>query len=643
MCGIAGFIGSGLSYEGGSSILHKMGNQILHRGPDAGGVWFNTEDGIGFSHRRLSIVDLSSAGAQPMISKDGRFTIVFNGEIYNHGDIRKKLEQTGIATWKGHSDTETLLAGIEAWGLETTLQQCIGMFAVAVWDSKTKSLSLARDRMGEKPLYYGWQKESFLFGSELKAIKVHPDFGNEIDRDALCLYMRYSYVPAPYSIYRGISKLTPGCILTLSSQNPEPVIKSFWSLKDIVVAGKSKPFGGSAPDAVEELEILLSDAVSKQLMSDVPLGAFLSGGIDSSTIVALMQAQSSQPVKTFSIGFEEALFNEAEHAKAVANHIGTDHTELYATAADSMAVIPLLPEFYDEPFADPSQIPTYLVAKLAKKHVTVSLSGDAGDELFAGYNRYSFTSNTWNKLSVIPKVLRVQIAHAIQSLSPNEWNNMAGIIGKAIPEIKRWQNIGDKLHKGARVMSSKSASDLYLGMVSHWDEPENIVINGKEPRGTELNISSLNDIERMMALDSLTYLPDDILCKVDRAAMGVSLETRVPFLDHRVVEYAWHLPLEYKLRDGQAKWVLKQVLYKYVPQELIDRPKMGFGVPIDSWLRGPLRGWAEDLLAESRLREEGYFNPIVVRQKWKEHLSGQRNWQYQIWNVLMFQAWLENS
>jgi asparagine synthase (glutamine-hydrolysing) len=643
MCGIAGFIGPKLSKESGNNILQKMGQQIVHRGPDAGGIWFNEEESIGFSHRRLSIVDLTIAGAQPMISNGGRYTIVFNGEIYNHNDIRQKLLQTGVPSWKGHSDTETLLAGIEAWGLEATLQECIGMFAIALWDNETKNLSLARDRMGEKPLYYGWKKKSFLFASELKAIKQHPDFDLEIDRDALCLFMRYSYIPAPFSIYKGISKLTPGCILTLSANNPEPVIKPFWSLKEIVVSSKLNPFRGSSQDAVIGLEKLLLDSVSKQLMSDVPLGAFLSGGIDSSTIVALMQAQSSQPIKTFSIGFEEALFNEAEHAKAVASHLGTDHTELYVTAADSLAVIPQLPELYDEPFADPSQIPTYLVAKLAKKHVTVSLSGDAGDELFAGYNRYSFTSNSWKKLSVIPNPIRVQIANALQSLSPNDWNNVAGVIGKILPKINSWKNIGDKLQKGARVMSSKSVSELYLGMVSHWDEPENIVINGKEPQRTEVKISGLNDIETMMAEDILSYLPDDILCKVDRAAMGVSLETRVPFLDHRVIEYAWSLPYEYKLRNGHAKWVLKQVLYKYVPPELIDRPKMGFGVPIDSWLRGPLREWAEELLEESRLREEGFFNPIVVRQKWREHLSGQRNWQYQIWNVLMFQAWLENS
>lgn len=644
MCGVAGFMASGFSEENSNRILSKMGAKIIHRGPDAGGVWFNANDGVGFSHRRLSIVDLSIAGAQPMFSYDKRYIIAFNGEIYNHIGIRKQLERTETSpVWKGHSDTETLLAGIDAWGLEATLQQCIGMFAIALWDNQTKTLSLVRDRMGEKPMYYGWQNSSFLFGSELKALKAHPEFRGEIDRDALCLYMRYSYVPAPSSIYVGIKKLTPGCILTVSQQHPEPIIKPYWSLKDVVSTGKSHPFEGTPENAVKELDSLLSDAVSKQLMSDVPLGAFLSGGIDSSTIVALMQAQTSQPIQTFSIGFEESLFNEAEHAKAVAKHIGTDHTELYVTAADSMAVIPLLPELYDEPFADPSQIPTYLVSKLSRKHVTVSLSGDAGDELFAGYNRYSFTSNVWNKLSVIPNPIREQIANAIQLVSPNGWNKMAGTFDKVIPQFSRWNNIGDKLHKGARIMSSNSVSDLYSGIVSHWDEPENIVIKGKEPRNTEENIAGLNDIERMMALDILTYLPDDILCKVDRAAMGVSLETRVPFLDHRIVEYAWRLPLKYKLRDGQTKWVLRQVLDKYVPKELIDRPKMGFGVPIDSWLRGPLREWAEDLLNETKLVEEGYFNPGPIRKKWNEHLSGERNWQYQIWTILMFQAWLRSA
>lgn len=642
MCGIAGYLTTNQVHV---TQLEQMAAAIAHRGPDDTGIWHDLNSGIGLAHRRLSIVDLSPAGHQPMHAVSGRYVIVFNGEIYNHGKLRAELEQVKKApTWRGHSDTETLLAGIEAWGMEATLQRSIGMFAIALWDKYSRTLTLARDRIGEKPLYYGWQGDTFLFGSELKALKAHPAFRAEIDRNALCLYMRQGYIPAPHSIYQGIAKLLPGCLLSVSLEQPEPQIKAYWSVTEAVVQSKAQPFIGSAEDAVTALDNLLNDAIGQQMMADVPLGAFLSGGVDSSTVVALMQAQSNRPVKTFSIGFHDNLYNEAAYAKAVAQHLGTDHTELYVSPEDGLAVIPRLPTLYDEPFADSSQIPTFLVAQLARQHVTVSLSGDAGDELFAGYNRYQLTSSTWGILSHVPRHLRQLAAHAITQISPSSWNRIAA----ALHIFKQWANVGDKLHKGAGVMASQSADELYLRMTSCWQDPVNVVIGGKEPptflTGNMPALNGLDTVERMMALDLLTYLPDDILCKVDRAAMGVSLESRVPFLDHRVVEFAWHLPLDYKLRNGQTKWVLRQILYRHVPKELIERPKRGFGVPIDSWLRGPLRDWAEGLLDESRLRQEGgYFNPTPIRQKWAEHLSGERNWQYHLWAVLMFQAWLADQ
>lgn len=643
MCGITGL----LSHQTVSSDhLSNMANAMSHRGPDDSGIWHDNDVGIGLAHRRLAIVDLSPAGHQPMHSTSGRYVIAFNGEIYNHNKLRAELEKANLAPhWRGHSDTETLLAAFETWGIEATLQRCIGMFAIALWDKEAQTLTLARDRLGEKPLYYGWQGDTFLFGSELKVLKAHPAFQAEINRDALCLYMRHSYIPAPYSIYQGIHKLLPGTWLQVSLAQREPRIKTYWSGVEVSRQGKVNPFTGSPEDAVNALENLLKDAIGQQMMADVPLGAFLSGGIDSSTVVALMQAQSSQPIKTFSIGFHEALYNEAAHAKAVAQHLGTDHTELYVTPDDCMQVIPRLPTLYDEPFADSSQIPTFLVSQLARQHVTVSLSGDAGDELFAGYNRYQLTADTWAKLSRIPRPIRQWAAKAITSVSPTSWNRIASTLKSVIPAFGQWANMGDKLHKGAGVMTSHSATDLYLGMVSGWQHPTDVIIGGTEPAtfltGHLPDLSHLNTVERMMVLDLLTYLPDDILCKVDRAAMGVSLESRVPFLDHRVVEFACSVPLEYKLRDNQTKWVLRQVLYRHVPKELIERPKMGFGVPIDSWLRGPLRDWAEDLLSESRLRQDGYFNPAPIRQKWKEHLSGQRNWQHHLWDVLIFNQWLD--
>jgi asparagine synthase (glutamine-hydrolysing) len=652
MCGITGFYQiNGLGVDAGVS-LERMATQIIHRGPDDGGVWMDVDRGVALAHRRLSIVDLSPAGHQPMASASGRFVIAFNGEIYNHTSLRSALELNGIApVWRGHSDTETLLAGFEAWGIKATLEKSIGMFAFALWDKQTCTLTLGRDRLGEKPLYYGWQGEGegkvFLFGSELKALKAHSAFKAEVNRDALALMMRHNYIPAPYSIWLGINKLQPGCLLTISHQQTEPRIESYWSGKQVVQAGLRSPFTGTADEAVSALETILRDAVGQQMLADVPLGAFLSGGVDSSTIVALMQAQSSSPVRTFSIGFNEAQYNEAEHAKAVARHLGTNHTELYVTPDDALSVIPKLPLLYDEPFSDSSQIPTFLVAQMARQHVTVALSGDAGDELFCGYNRYLMASRMWGKLSYLPVGLRSAIASSLTTFSPSAWNRLANPLMKVLPNRFGVVNLGDKLHKGAGVLACKSSSDLYRDLVSHWQDPACLVLGATEPltvlTNADLQPNMPTDIERMMALDMLTYLPDDILTKVDRAAMGVSLETRVPFLNHRVVEFAWQLPLEYKLRDGVGKWALRQVLYKYLPKALIERPKMGFGVPIDEWLRGPLRGWAEELLDENRLRNEGFFNQKMVSEKWTEHVSGKRNWQYLLWDVLMFQAWLQEQ
>ena len=648
MCGLTGFL-SEKQLDRSNNLLGRMAGSIRHRGPDASDYWQDEAAGIGLAHRRLSILDLSEAGSQPMHSPSGRFVIVFNGEIYNHNDIRKRLDALpkGKHAWRGHSDTETLLAGFDCFGIEATIEMAIGMFAFALWDRQTKTLTLGRDRLGEKPLYYGWQGDTFLFGSELKALRAHPAFKAVIDRNALCLFLRHAYIPAPYSIYEGIAKLPPGSLLAVSRQRKEPIIFQYWSGAAAAENGIANPFAGPAEHAVDELETLLSDSVGRQMVADVPLGAFLSGGIDSSTVVALMQAQSSRPVKSFTIGFHEQGYNEAKHAMAVAKHLGTEHNELYVTAAQALDVIARLPTLYDEPFADSSQIPTFLLSQLARQHVTVSLSGDAGDELFCGYNRYQLTQKLWGKLSLIPRPLRSLLAKWVTTVSSDAWNRLAEATGVLLPHAARVTQLGDKLHKGAGVLASMTVDELYLGLVSQWQDPASVVIGGIEPstllRGSTPELTGLSDVERMMALDLLTYLPDDILTKVDRAAMGVSLETRVPFLDHRVVEWAWRLPQTMKLHEGQSKWILRQVLYRHVPRELIERPKVGFGVPIDAWLRGPLRSWAEALLGESRLLKEGYLRPAQIRQKWHEHLSGHRNWQYQLWNILMFQVWLESQ
>jgi asparagine synthase (glutamine-hydrolysing) len=646
MCGITGFWQ--IPGEGEIELLalaRRMAAQMEHRGPDDADEWVDEACGLGLGFRRLAIVDLSPTGRQPMQSAGGRYVIIFNGEVYNFAAVRAELERLGYR-FRGGSDTEVLLAAIEEWGLPRALQHFVGMFGFALWDREERALHLVRDRLGIKPLYYGWQGGTVLFGSELKALAAHPAFAAELDRDVLALYMRHGYVPTPYAIYRGIHKLPPGTILTLRSRDdaeatPEP----FWSAREVVEAGLANPFTGSESEAVDALDALLRDSVALRMIADVPLGAFLSGGIDSSTVVALMQAQSSRPVKTFSIGFYESGYDEAAHAAAVAGHLGTDHASLYVTPGEARAVIPQLPTMFDEPFADPSQIPTFLVSQLARRHVTVSLSGDGGDELFGGYNRYFWGRSIWRKIGWAPPRARVLGSRALTALSPDAWDRRFARLDPLLPEGLRQRTPGDKLHKLAGVLAAESPEELYQGLVSQWNRPQEVVVSAREPLTAITDRSrwaALPDFtQRMMFLDLISYLPDDILTKVDRASMAVSLEARVPLIDHRVVAFAASIPLSMKVRDGQGKWLLRQVLDRYVPRELIARPKMGFAVPIDVWLRGPLREWAEELLDERRLRTEGYFYPAPIRQKWWEHLAGSRNWQYPLWNVLQFQAWRE--
>lgn len=658
MCGLAGFFAHGAALaDSFESVARRMADTLTHRGPDDTGVWVDAAAGIALVHRRLSILDLSPAGHQPMVSASTRYVIAFNGEIYNHLDLRAELQKVGAgetapSTWRGHSDTETLLAAFETWGIEATLKKTVGMFALALCDRETRTLTLARDRMGEKPLYYGWAGDVLLFGSELKALRAHPSFANPVSREALALFMRFAYVPAPWSIYEGIWKLPPGTYVQFSlspglSPGGKGEVKPYWSLRDAAERGLREPFRGSEAEAVAELEARLATSIRGQMLADVPLGAFLSGGIDSSIVAALMQAQSSRPVQTFTIGFHEAGYNEAEHAHAVAAHLGTEHTELYVTPREAMDIIPRLSTLYDEPFADSSQIPTHLVAQLARRHVTVALSGDGGDELFGGYNRYFLAERIWQRIRLLPKPARRLAAAMIRALPPQAWSRVFAAARPLLPKRFAVRLAGDKLHKLAGLLDIGGDAAIYQYLVSFWPPEEGIVLGVQEPLTVVTDTGQwfyCPDFEhRMMYLDAVTYLPDDILTKVDRAAMGVSLETRVPLLDHRVVEFAWRLPLDMKIRDGQGKWLLRQVLYKHVPRELIERPKMGFGVPLDEWLRGPLKAWAEDLLAEVRLRREGYFDPAPIRTKWAEHLSGRRNWAYHLWNVLMFQAWLDHD
>ena len=640
MCGIAGMVDwrAATSADALRSIADAMIETVRHRGPDAGDVWVEAEGGVALGQRRLAIIDLSPGGAQPMHSADRRFVITFNGEIYNYRDIRRELQAAGHSM-RSDSDTEVLLEACALWGVEAAIERAIGMFAFALWDRKTRSLTLARDRLGIKPLYYAASPERILFASQLKAFRPAPHWKPTIDEDAVVGYLRHAYIAQPRTIYREAEKLAPGHILTLrGGSTPSP--KCFWDLRGIAVAGQRR--NDPVPDpreAADRLDALLRDSVKLRMIADVPLGAFLSGGIDSSTVVALMQAQSTRAVKTFSIGFHESGYDEAQCAKQVAAHLGTDHTEFYVEPRHALDVIPHLADWFDEPFADPSQIPTYLVSELTRKHVTVALSGDGGDELFAGYNRYVWAERLARAVNLVPRPLRGASAAALRALAPQTWNRLFGFV----PAAWRPALPGDKLHKITTLLDNPQPDAIYRRLVSQWERPEEVAAAGREPRGPMWDPTIARDfrdlVPRMQFLDMITYLPDDILTKVDRATMAVGLEGRVPLLDHRVVAYSWSLPLEFKLRGGRSKWLLRQVLDRYVPRSLIDRPKMGFGVPIDAWLRGPLREWAESLLAPARLASDGFVRVEPVRRAWREHLEGSRNWQYPLWTVLMLQAW----
>jgi asparagine synthase (glutamine-hydrolysing) len=621
----------------------SMADTIAHRGPDDSGAWVDEDAGIALAFRRLAIVDLSPAGHQPMVSADGRYVIIFNGEIYNYLDLRRELAADGVA-FRSSSDTEVILFAAMKWGATEMLERLWGMFAMALWDRQARRLMLARDRLGKKPLYYGVQDGVLLFGSELKALRRHPAFKAEIDREALTAYARFGYVPSPKSIYAGIHKVPAGASVVFRAPgeaSPAP----YWRATDAVRNGVAHRLEALSDDeAVEQLDRLLRDAVARRMIADVPLGAFLSGGIDSSAVVALMQAQSQRPVRTFTMGFDVNGYDEAAAAKAVAGHLGTDHTELYVTPRETLDVVPRLPQLYDEPFADSSQIPTFLVSQLARQHVTVALSGDGGDETFGGYTRYKWADSIWGGLKRVPRPVRALAAAGVSRVSPAQWNRLYDSVEWALPARARQSHPADKLYKFAALCDGESADDVYLRLVSHWKEPLELVMNGREaadPLGFAVVRDTAPDfVERMMLLDLVTYLPDDILVKVDRATMGISLESRAPLLDHRVIEWAWRLPMRFKVRDGRGKWILRQVLYRYVPRELVERPKMGFGVPVGPWLRTDLREWAEDLLAPDRLRREGYFNPDRVSEVWRAHQDGARNAEYPLWVVLMFQAWL---
>lgn len=647
MCGIAGFTTK--ERREFDTLLEKMAVKLTHRGPDDVGYWVDTENGVGLTHRRLSIIDLSKSGHQPMTSHNERYIISFNGEIYNHLQIRKEINnenRTCVSNgknWNGTSDTETLLNAIECWGVHRALQKSIGMFSFALWDRQEKKLVLARDRMGEKPLYYGWLDDCFVFASELKSVRAFSESSCEINRNALTLYMRHNYIPAPYSIYNYIYKLMPGSVITLSQSGREQcpwdynnpprsyyrnngvTIEKYWEIEKTITADDKLNI--PEEDAVDELENLLKKSIRLQQISDVPLGAFLSGGIDSSTIVALMQAEATNKIKTFSVGYGEESFNEAVYAKDVAEYIGTDHNELIVTAQDALNVIPAIPKIYDEPFSDQSQIPTYLIAKFAKTQVTVALSGDAGDELFYGYNRYFFSRKIFNIVRMMDIRGRRLLVNALQLFAPGN-------------VFRR-----NKINRAMELLSFEHPVEFYRVLMSHWKKPDKIVIGATEPRSifeneTEKYIRLFD--EKMTFTDMTNYLPDDILVKVDRAAMAVSLETRVPLLDYRIVEFANRLPMSLKRNRDAGKWILRQVLYRHVPKKLVERPKRGFGIPIDSWLRGPLREWAESLLSENRIKSDGYFNCVPIRELWNDYLSGTSKIHYYLWDVLMFQSWLRN-
>jgi asparagine synthase (glutamine-hydrolysing) len=644
MCGISGaFFREEGSRESLLETAISMSGCVVHRGPDDAGEFADARSGLAFGFRRLAIIDLTPAGHQPMESASGRYVVMLNGEVYNFETLRDELARTGRAPeWRGHSDTEVLLAAFEAYGVDAAVQRFVGMFAIALWDRQEQVLHLIRDRIGVKPLYYAFFGRSVLFGSELKSLAANPAFRPQIAPGAVALYARYGYVPAPFTIYESVWKLPPGTILSVTRAGERPEPKAYWSVADVAERGAANLFQGTEEEALEELDRLVNESVRLRMISDVPLGVFLSGGIDSSTVAAVMQHQNTAPVKTFTIGFGEQTYNEATFASAVAKHLRTDHTELYVTPNEAMDVIPLLARMYDEPFADVSQIPTYLVSKLARRSVTVSLSGDGGDELFGGYARYFLGRLLLDKVQTVPRPFRSLVSMALQAVPVSAWNRLFDPEHSLLPRSLRRERAGWRLHHLASTMRSPDPDSLYRGVVSLSTDlvpfttlPETGIT---DPRAWP----KLSDAtERMMFFDQISYLPDDILVKVDRASMAVSLEAREPLLDHRLIEFAWTLPLRMKIRGREGKWILKELLARYVPRELVDRPKMGFGVPIGRWMRGPLRDWAESLLDPTRLRSDGYFDAALVRNRWEEHLEAREEWDSQIWSVVMFQAWLD--
>lgn len=649
MCGIAGFWGLGRPDE---LVAQRMADAIVHRGPDDSGVWSEPEMGVALAHRRLSILDLSPAGHQPMASECGRYVIVFNGEVYNYLELRKQLHAAteGDIPWRGHSDTETLLSAFGQWGVEAALQLASGMFAMAVWDRQERCLTLARDRFGEKPLYYGWVDDGALvFGSELKALKQYPGFRGEVDNAVLERYLRFGCVGGEQSIFKGVSKLPSGSRLRVSladmktGKRPQPAV--WWSAVDEARSARQ-----SAPESPEQalsnLEGALNASVKRQMAADVPLGAFLSGGVDSSLIVALMQGQSDRKIRTFSVGFDDPRYDESEHAAAVAAHLGTEHTTLRATSQMALDVIPKLPELYDEPFADSSQIPTFLISSLTRQHVTVALSGDAGDELFGGYNRYVWVPRVWGKLARMPQPIRQALARALKSVPPGGYDRMMALGSRVLPSRLHIRTFGEKLYKLADVLACSSDRALYGGLASMNRHPEDLLEPeysfGKPVEQLYPALAWFDQVEWMMLMDTLNFMVDDVLVKVDRASMASSLEVRAPFLDPDVYTAAWQLPLDMRVRNGEGKWALRQILYRHVPRELIERPKMGFAVPLDDWLRGPLRDWAEDLLSQPSLSSIPAINQRSVQSMWQNHLQGRGHFAQQLWAVLQLSAWVKH-
>jgi asparagine synthase (glutamine-hydrolysing) len=639
MCGIAGVLHPSRSHEWLRETADRMRDAILHRGPDGAGTWTDRSGVVALAHRRLSILDLSPLGAQPMESRFGRYVISYNGEVYNFAELRTQLATLGH-TFRGGSDTEVMLAAVEAWGLDKAVQQFVGMFAFALWDNERGELSLVRDRLGVKPLYWAASGPMFLFGSELKALLACSDWQARTDRNALAAFARWNYVPSPLCIFEGAAKLAPGCILTIAPGGA-PAIRRYWDLRGIAREAAATPANIDDASAEKELERLLRDSVAKRMVADVPLGAFLSGGVDSSLVVALMQEQSNRPARTFTIGFQDPQYDEAGHARRVAQHLGTVHTELYVGPDDALAVIPEMPRFYDEPFADSSQVNMYLVSRMTRQHVTVALSGDGGDELFAGYTRYLWAELVRRRFLWLPRPLRHGLAGAVDVVPSAAWS----LLVQAVPARRRPQRIGERARKLAAFLREPDADAIYRRQHAHWDRPDALVRGANAPRGLAYDETLAADvpdfIARMQLLDASMYLPDDIMTKVDRASMAVSLEAREPLLDHRLVEFAWQLPQHMKVRGGVNKWLLRRILHRYVPSELMERPKMGFSLPIGLWLRGPLRSWAEAMLDQRRLADAGYFDAATVRDAWTGLLKGRGVDQEGLWAVLMFEAWRE--